>query len=225
MEEEGLLFMQVKEKESLFRNKNETKRKSAYFLSYVFGLMFYGMGSYLFLNDLLLAKIDVLGNTNLFSILGLLSSLAGIGILIFLFYQFYKRVADKRKIRIALRNYLLFLLITGVLFGLLGESIYRITDRSYDWVKNFIWVLTTYFQGITRFIFLYYCLTLLKNEAFSWKKIFFKKKVLVVFLLLSVSIGVSLFLPAVGSLVQFLVDMVVAIGIVYIGLFQTKKIN
>lgn len=221
---DDLLFTQLKEKGFLFRNVKQLKKKDAYFLMYILGLMFYGMGSYLFLNELLIAKIDVFGNTNLFSILGILLIIMGISLLLFLFYQFYKRVQDKRKVHLALRNYLLITLISGVVMGLLGESIYRFTDRSYEWVKSFVWISTSYIQGITRFIFLYYCLKMIQEKSIDWKNDFLRKLLVGVFLVLSVSIAISLFLPVLGSVVRFIGDLVIAIGIVYMELFQSKKV-
>lgn len=220
----GLLFTQLKEKGSLFKSLKQLKRKDAYFLMYILGLMFYGMGSYLFLNELLMAKMDVFGDTNLFSILGLLLIITGISLLLFLFYRFYKRVSDKKKIHLALRNYLLVTLVFGVGLGLLGESMYRFTDKSYEWVKSFIWVLTSCIQGITRFIFLYYCLKLIQEKTIDWKNEWLKKLLLGVLLILSVSIGISLLFPVLGSLIRFIADLVIAIGIVYIELFQSKKV-
>lgn len=222
---EDLLSMQKKENEKGFKKLGKLNSKKGYFSIYVFGLMLYGMGSYLFLNDLLSARMEDDLSLNLMNFFGVLAVCLGLCLLLFLFYQFYKRVQFKQKTRNALRNYLLVVLISGAALGLLGEAIYRATNMSYDEVKNLIWVLTTYIQGIVRFIFLYYCLKLISNEAFDWKNSQLKKLLLGVLLLLSVSIGVGLLFPIFGSMVMFIADLVIAIGIVYKELFQVEKLD
>lgn len=224
---EDLLSMQKKEKEKRFKKLGGGKigSKKAYFSIYVFGLMLYGMGSYLFLNDLLASRMEDELGLNLINFFGILAVSAGLSMLVFLFYQFYKRVQSKQKTRNALRNYLLVVLISGATLGLLGEAVYRTMDMSYDEVKNFIWVLTTYIQGLARFIFLYYCLKLISNEAFDWKNSQLKKLLVGVLLLLSVSIVVGLFFPIFGSMVMFIADLVIAIGVVYKELFQVEKLG
>lgn len=224
---EDLLSMQKKEKEKRFKKLGGGKigSKKAYFSIYVFGLMLYGMGSYLFLNDLLASRMEDELGLNLINFFGILAVSAGLSMLVFLFYQFYKRVQYKQKTRNALRNYLLVVLISGATLGLLGEAVYRTMDMSYDEVKNFIWVLTTYIQGLARFIFLYYCLKLISNEAFDWKNSQLKKLLVGVLLLLSVSIVVGLFFPIFGSMVMFIADLVIAIGVVYKELFQVEKLG
>ncbi|MEO1769332.1 hypothetical protein JZO67_001283 [Enterococcus sp. 665A] len=210
-----MLFTRLKEKEDQFKNQLKIAPKRLYFFMYVLGLMFYGMGSYLFLNELLVSMFDANRNANLFYVLGVLTISAGLGLLLFLFYQFYKRVSSKDKARVAIRNYVLVVLISGVALGLIGEGIYRSTAMSYEWVKSFIWVVTTYIQGVLRFVFIYYCLTLLLEKPFSWKNPLLKKMLLGVFLLLSISIGISLAFPMMGSLAMFIADLVIAIGVVY----------
>lgn len=208
---EDLLFTRLKEKEMRF--KAEPKR--FYFSIYVLGLMLYGIGSYLFLNELLVSMFNVSRNAQLFYALGILTVSAGIGLLLYLFYQFYKRIHAKEKVRLALRNYLLLILISGVALGLLGEGIYRSTDMSYEWVKTVVWILTTYIQGSARFIFIYYCLNLLLEKPMNWKTSLLRKMLAGVFLLLSVSIGIRLAIPMLGSLAMFIADLVIAIGVVY----------
>ena len=220
-----MLSMQKKENEKRFKKLGKLNSKKGYFSIYVFGLMLYGMGSYLFLNDLLASRMEDELGLNLINFFGILAVSAGLSMLIFLFYQFYKRVQSKQKTRNALRNYLLVVLISGAVLGLFGEAIYRATNMSYDEVKNLIWVLTTYIQGLVRFIFLYYCLKLISNEAFDWKNSKLKKLLLGVLLLLSVSIGVGLLFPIFGSMVMFIADLVIAIGIVYKELFQVEKLG
>lgn len=179
------------------------------------------MGSYLFLNEMLVSEFELKTGSQLLSILGILSIVGGIGILIGLFYQFYKRIVLKQKIHVVLRNYLLIVLISGVLLGLFGEMIYRATDMSYDGVKSSIWILTTYIQGAARFIFIYYCLKLLVGEPFDWKTQLFKKMIAGVIVLLSISIGISLVLPVLGPMAMFLTDLIISIGIVYKQLFES----
>lgn len=210
-----MLFTRLKEKENQFKNQLAIAPKKRYFFMYVLGLMLYGMGSYLFLNELLISMFNASRKANLFYILGVLTISVGLGLLLFLFYQFYKRVSFKDKTRIALRNYVLLILFSGVALGLIGEGIYRSTSMSYEWVKSFIWVVTTYIQGVFRFVFIYYCLTLLLEEPFNWKNPSLKKMLLGVFLLLSISIGISLTFPTMGSLAMFVADLVIAIGVVY----------
>lgn len=222
---EDLLFMPKKLKEEQFKKQGKMDSKKAYFFVYILGLMLYGMGSYLFLNDLLASRMEDELSINLINFLGILSISAGLCILIYLFYQFYKRMTEKQKVRNALRNYLLIVLISGVALGLLGEAAYRGTSMSYDLIKNLIWVLTTYIQGIVRFVFLYYCLKLLLKESFDWKNPLLKKMLLGVFLLLSASIGVRLLIPILGSMVMFMADLVIAIGVVYKELFQNEKLS
>ncbi|WP_249354928.1 hypothetical protein [Enterococcus hulanensis] len=215
------MFTRGKEKEALFKFEGKIKPKNAYFLMYIVGLMLYGMGSYLFLNEMLVSEFELKTGSQLLSILGILSIVGGIGILIGLFYQFYKRIVLKQKIHVALRNYLLIVLISGVLLGLFGEMIYRATDMSYDGVKSSIWILTTYIQGAARFIFIYYCLKLLVGEPFDWKTQLFKKMIAGVIVLLSISIGISLVLPVIGPMAMFLTDLIISIGIVYKQLFDS----
>ena len=182
---------------------------------YVLGLMLYGIGSYLFLNELLISMFNASRNANIFYVLGVLTISSGVGLLLFLFYQFYKRVPTKEKIRRVLRNYLLLVLISGVVLGLMGEAIYRSTDMSYEWVKTVIWIVTTYVQGLLRFLFIYYCLTLLIEKPMNWKDPLLRKMLVGVFLLLGVSMGIRLVLPMLGSLAMFIADLVIAIGVVY----------
>ena len=210
-----MLFTRLKEKEIRFKNQFKVEPKRLYFLMYVLGLMLYGIGSYLFLNELLISMFNASRNANIFYGLGVLTTSAGVGLLLFLFYQFYKRVPMKEKTRRVLRNYLLLVLISGVVLGLMGEAIYRSTDMSYEWVKTVIWIVTTYVQGVLRFLFIYYCLTLLIEKPMNWKDPLLRKMLVGVFLLLSVSMGIRLVLPMLGSLAMFIADLVIAIGVVY----------
>lgn len=212
---EDLLFTRLKEKENRFKNQFKVEPKRLYFFMYVLGLMLYGIGSYLFLNELLISMFNASRNANIFYGLGVLTISAGVGLLLFLFYQFYKRVPTKEKTRKVLRNYLLLVLISGVVLGLMGEAIYRSTDMSYEWVKTVIWIVTTYVQGVLRFLFIYYCLTLLIEKPMNWKDPLLRKMLVGVFLLLSVSMGIRLVLPMLGSLAMFIADLVIAIGVVY----------
>lgn len=212
---EDLLFTRLKEKEIRFKNQFKVEPKRLYFFMYVLGLMLYGIGSYLFLNELLISMFNASRNANIFYGLGVLTISVGVGLLLFLFYQFYKRVPTKEKTRRVLRNYLLLVLISGVVLGLMGEAIYRSTDMSYEWVKTVIWIVTTYVQGVLRFLFIYYCLTLLIEKPMNWKDPLLRKMLVGVFLLLSVSMGIRLVLPMLGSLAMFIADLVIAIGVVY----------
>lgn len=216
-----MLFMQSKEKEKRDEKKQKMEPKVRYFSLYLLGLMLYGMGSYLFLNELVVTVMAIRVNVTFFYVLGSLFTVTGIGILALLFYQFYKRVSDKQKLRTALRNYLLLILISGLILGLLGEMIYRGTGKNYVEIKTYIWVLTTYIQGVARFVFLYYCLKLLLAEAMNWKNPIFRKTLLGVLLLLSVSIGIHVFLPVFGSVAMFTSDIVIAVGVVYKELFKS----
>lgn len=210
-----MLFTRLKEKEIRFKNQFKVEPKRLYFFMYVLGLMLYGIGSYLFLNELLISMFNASRNADIFHGLGVLTISAGVGLLLFLFYQFYKRVPTKEKTRRVLRNYLLLVLISGVVLGLMGEAIYRSTDMSYEWVKTVIWIVTTYVQGVLRFLFIYYCLTLLIEKPMNWKDPLLRKMLVGVFLLLSVSMGIRLVLPMLGSLAMFIADLVIAIGVVY----------
>lgn len=210
-----MLFTRLKEKENRFKNQFKVEPKRLYFFMYVLGLMLYGIGSYLFLNELLISMFNASRNADIFYGLGVLTISAGVGLLLFLFYQFYKRVPTKEKTRRVLRNYLLLVLISGVVLGLMGEAIYRSTDMSYEWVKTVIWIVTTYVQGVLRFLFIYYCLTLLIEKPMNWKDPLLRKMLVGVFLLLSVSMGIRLVLPMLGSLAMFIADLVIAIGGVY----------
>ena len=210
-----MLFTRLKEKEIRFKNQFKVEPKRLYFFMYVLGLMLYGIGSYLFLNELLISMFNASRNADIFYGLGVLTVSAGVGLLLFLFYQFYKRVPTKEKTRKVLRNYLLLVLISGVVLGLMGEAIYRSTDMSYEWVKTVIWIVTTYVQGVLRFLFIYYCLTLLIEKPMNWKDPLLRKMLVGVFLLLSVSMGIRLVLPMLGSLAMFIADLVIAIGVVY----------
>lgn len=212
---EDLLFTRLKEKEIRFKNQFKVEPKRLYFFMYVLGLMLYGIGSYLFLNELLISMFNASRNADVFYGLGVLTISAGVGLLLFLFYQFYKRVPTKEKTRRVLRNYLLLVLISGVVLGLMGEAIYRSTDMSYEGVKTVIWIVTTYVQGVLRFLFIYYCLTLLIEKPMNWKDPLLRKMLVGVFLLLSVSMGIRLVLPMLGSLAMFIADLVIAIGVVY----------
>lgn len=212
---EDLLFTRLKGKEIRFKNQFKVEPKRLYFFMYVLGLMLYGIGSYLFLNELLISMFNASRNANIFYGLGVLTISAGVGLLLFLFYQFYKRVPTKEKTRRVLRNYLLLVLISGVVLGLMGEAIYRSTDMSYEGVKTVIWIVTTYVQGLLRFLFIYYCLTLLIEKPMNWKDPLLRKMLVGVFLLLSVSMGIRLVLPMLGSLAMFIADLVIAIGVVY----------
>lgn len=106
---------------------------------------------------------------------------------------------------------------------MLGEMLYRATGISYEGTKRLIWVLTTYIQGSAQFIFLYYCLENFLKESFCWKNRLFRQLLFGVFFLLSISIGIRVFLPSISPIVMFLTDIVISIGIVYKELFQSKK--
>lgn len=190
---------------------------------YISGLMLYGMGSYFFMNERVLLEFASHETNRLFSMVGIFAVGIGVSLIIYLFYQFYKRVAQKQKLKRALKAYLLVVLIGGLTFGLLGEGIYRWTQQSYDWVKQFIWVLTTYIQEITRVIFLYYCLMLYQENPLDWKSTVFRKMLGGVFLLLSFTIWIQLFFPVIGSVILCMTDLILAIGVVYLELFQSTK--
>lgn len=223
MGREGLLFMQEKGNGTKVKSSLWEGIKKFYFTLYVVGVMFYGMGSYLFLNGIVTSRLEDSFNRIISYGIGVTLVSLGVGLFLYLFYLFYRKVSSKKKVRRALKNYLLVMLLSGVLLGLLGEMLYRTTEISYEGTKRLIWILTTYIQGSARFIFLYYCLENFLNESFCWKNRLFRQLLLGVFFLLSISIGIRIFLPSISPIVMFLTDIVISIGIVYKELFQSKK--
>lgn len=123
--------------------------KKFYFTLYVVGVMFYGMGSYLFLNGIVTSRLEDSFNRIISYGIGVTLVSLGVGLFLYLFYLFYRKVSSKKKVRRALKNYLLVMLLSGVLLGLLGEMLYRTTEISYEGTKRLIWILTTYIQGLS----------------------------------------------------------------------------
>ena len=204
----------------LARNK-----ATQYFILYTIGLLSYGIGSSLFLNKVFLETIVIKSDRVTLKFVGVLCVLIGIGILLFIVYQYYQKVSLKQKMIKAIQNYILLVFVIGLVVGGIGKLILAFTNRDYDWVKQFIWILTTLMQGELRFILIYYCLTLYKDQKFDWKSQGFLKLLLGVCLLLGLSILCRLLYPLLGTLVMFITDMMMMTGIVYFELFNQKKEN
>ena len=203
----------------------EHTKTTQYFILYTIGLLSYGIGSSLFLNKVFLETIVIKSDRVTLKFVGVLCVLIGIGILLYIAYQYYKKVSLKQKMIKAIQNYILLVFVMGLIIGGIGKLIVAFKNRDYDWVKQFIWILTTLMQGELRFILIYYCLTLYKDQKFDWKSKGFFKLILGVCLLLGLSILWRLLYPLLGTLVMFITDMIMMTGIVYFELFNQKKEN
>lgn len=201
----------------------ESTKTIRYFILYTIGLLIYGIGSSLFLNRVFLEMIVIKSDRVTLQFLGVLCVLIGIGILLFIAYQFYKKISLKQKMIKAILTYILLVLVMGLIVGTIGKLIVEVTSRDYDWVKQFIWILTTLIQGELRFILIYYCVTLYRDKRVDWKSKGFFKLLLGVCLLLGLSIVCRLLYPLLGTLVMFMTDMIMMTGIVYFELFNQKK--
>lgn len=215
--------MQKKPKESWLKTHLKLNKLSQYFLFYVLGLLVYGIGSSLFLNQVLLKAIFLTSDSYIIKVIGVLLVLSGIGILLFVFYQFYQRVALKSQLRKAILIYLLSIITTGIILGLFGKLIFEYTGQNYNWVKQEIWILTTLIQGGLRFIFIFYCLIIYQEKVFNWQNPSFLKLLFCVYILLSLSIFINSLYPPLGPTAIFASDLIISIGIVYLEVFKTKK--
>ncbi|MCJ1996140.1 hypothetical protein GYN67_05515 [Lactococcus piscium] len=217
--------MQKKQKELKLIRILERTKATQYFILYTIGLLSYGIGSSLFLNKVFLEKIVIKSDRVPLKFVGVLCVLIGIGILLFIVYQYYQKISLKQKMIKAIQTYILLVFVIGLVVGGIGKLIFEFTDRDYDWVKQLIWILTTLMQGELRFILIYYCLTLYKEKEFDWKSKGFLKLLLGVCLLLGVSILCRLLYPLLGTVVMFITDMMIMTGIVYFELVNQKKEN
>ena len=215
--------MQKKLGESCWMTQWLVDKKKQYFALYVIGLLVYGVGSSFLLNKTFLEAVFLTSRGYRLKALGVLCLLTGMSILIFIFYQFYKRVVCKRKIAKALVYYVLLVVLSGILLGCLGKVLYDYLGRDYKLIKQVIWILTTLIQGMLRFIFIYYCLMTYQSTKFEWKSKRFLKMLLGICLLLSFSIVLSIVYPIFSSPVMFLSDMIIATSSVYVEGVKLKK--
>ena len=215
--------MQKKKEEARSISSFKFKQKISYFLLYVFGLTIYGIGNSIFVNNELVRAGVSGSNISTLLFLGGIFIATGLIILVYLFYRFYRSNILKTKILKALINYLLLILAVGIILGILGKIIFDFTSKDYNWTKRCIWILTTFIQGEMKFIFIYYCLSIYKEKTFDWKSHRFIIMILGIFMLLSLTILLSLYLPTIGGFFIFISDLVIATVIVYVELFQTKK--
>ena len=198
-------------------------KKKQYFALYVIGVLVYGVGSSFLLNKTFLEAVFLTSRGYRLKALGVLCLLTGMSILIFIFYQFYKRIVCKRKIAKALVYYVLLVVLSGILLGCLGKVLYDYLGRDYKSIKQVIWLLTTLIQGTLRFIFIYYCLMTYQSTKFEWKSKRFLKMLLGICLLLSFSIVFSIVYPIFSSPVMFLSDIIIATSSVYVEGVKLKK--
>ena len=215
--------MQKKSKESWLKTYLKLNKLSRYVLFYVLGLIVYGIGSSLFLNQALLKTIVLTSDNLILKLIGMLFVITGVCILLFVFYQFYQRVTSKKSVQKAIIVYLLSIIASGLVLGLFGKAIFEYTSQDYNWVKQLIWILTTLIQGGLRFIFIYYCLTIYQEKVFNWQNPSFLKLLFGVYILLSLTILFNSLYPPLGSTATFVSDLIISTGIVYLEIFKTKK--
>lgn len=215
--------MQKKLGESCWMTQWLVDKKKQYFALYVIGLLVYGVGSSFLLNKTFLEAVFLTSSGYRLKALGVLCLLTGMSILIFIFYQFYKRAVCKRKIAKASVSYVLLVVLSGILLGCLGKVLYDYLSRDYKSIKQVIWILTTLIQGVLRFIFIYYCLMIYQSTKFEWKSKRFLKMLLGICLLLSFSIVFSIVYPIFSSPVMFLSDIIIATSSVYVEGVKLKK--
>lgn len=199
-------------------------KRIMYFGFYVVGILFYGVGSYLFIEKGLATVVEKKMSQQMSFIFGGMFFLLGIGALGYIFVKFFGKITKKKELFILLAIYISLVLISGFLVGLLGETLYEKTILSYEKIKGLMWGLTTYIQGLSRFLLLYSCLNLLLFGKVNWKNKTLKYWILGVFVLLSLSVLSTLFFTRLGMIVQLMVDSIIAIGIVYYYLFNHRYI-
>lgn len=215
--------MQKKQIGSRLKQYLKVNKQTKYFLLYVLGLLVYGFGSSVLLNQAFIAHVFRISNLVNLTGFGMLCVMIGFCLLCFIFNQFYKRVGDKRRILKALLYYVLFVVISGVVLGVFGKVLYEVLNRDYDRTKRCIWIVSTLVQGEFRFVAIYYCLMIYKSNAFDWRSKVFVNRLVGVCMLLGVSILVSIGYPMFGIVAMFITDMIIATASIYVECFQTKK--
>lgn len=217
--------MPKKKREEKTKNIFRIESKQNFFITYVIGVLLLSIGNSVFLNPQILSISFKKESLSMFPIFGALFSFFGILLLVYLFYRFYQRVPLKQKIKKGTIIYIVMILFTGLLVGLLGKVLYHITDWQYETIKKILWGVSSYVQGTLRFIFIYYCLNVYRSKAFDWKKKEFKLLLIGVLLMISLSLAISLFSSVIGRSALFISDVLITVGVVYFKLFVEKYVN
>lgn len=213
--------MQKKKIENWLYKKIKDKTKT-YFLVYIIGIILYGIGSMISLNNNMIVNAYRYPIISVLLFLGILCLITGIVILIRLFYRFYQSSDSKPKLKQCVIIYIIVILITGPLIGGVGKLLYHVTDWQYGTIKLVIWGLSTYIHAILRFVFIYTCLSLYFEKSVDYKNKTFFLFILGLILLFSLSIGMSLLVPVVSQFLMLISDLIVSIGFVYYKLFGLK---
>ena len=157
---------------------------------------------------------------------GVTTGILGIvGMLLFLKRQFENtQIGWKKKIAYFILWYLAVQMITGILQGILGLSLYRIGLLSYENIKIILYIAVAVIQNLIRVGFLFLLMEMHASSNFRTNMRTFKKAEGIAVLLSIVTVGMT-FLPdgILQNVVQVIWEVVFLLGFtVYFGSTQRR---
>ncbi len=114
-------------------------------------------------------------------------------------------------------------ILLALIMGLLGQLLYDQRVADYQSLKTVIWSISAIGQTTIKLVTLYALIICYQGKMFSWKEKSLKHLVLLGVIVAIAVIGISLLVPQLAIVVQYIMDTLLLLGTIYYGIFIKKE--
>ncbi|MGT2911557.1 hypothetical protein ACVR1I_07585 [Streptococcus cameli] len=197
--------------------------KKTRFWRLAIGLLLLGVGQRLLLTGGVTSWATDIGWSPILILLSFILLIVGILLIAPIGMWFYRANCSDPRLKKLVLFYLLTTVMIGLVVGGIGQLLYDYTTFTYTDVKMGIWLVSTMLQMLLK-IALCYCLVSLHRQLSirGRRSILWLPSILSIFFL-SITMGLTIWIPSVGNVLVSVVDSFILIAILYYFIYLTKE--
>lgn len=199
-----------------------TEKKSR-FWRLAIGLLFLGVGQRLLLTGGVTSWATDISWSPILILLSIILLIVGILLIIPIGMWFYRVNCSNQLLKKLVLFYLLTTVMIGLVVGGIGQLLYDYTTFTYTDVKMGIWLVSTLLQVLLK-IALCYCLVSLHRQLpIRGRRSMLWLPSILSILFLSITMGLTIWIPSVGNVLVSVVDSFILIATLYYFVYLTKE--